>query len=277
MKLALLAAVIALGSPVGIAAGADGDQGEALFKTKCASCHTFGGGDTVGPDLKGVTDRHDPETLRRFIAEPDKLIAEGDPAVEALVAKYRGVQMPNLGLAPTEVDALVSYLETRDSGGGTSTAAPQGPKPAEQGDAATGEDLFDGSKAFANGGAACISCHTLAGAGTLGGGRVGPDLTTAYDRYGGAKGLASVLTTVAFPTMVPVYEDHALTKQEAASLAAYLATTVDEQPADDRTWLLVALGAGVTVCLLALAFLVWPRRRHLDVRRRLVADTRRKA
>ena len=286
MKLALLAAVVALGTFAGLAAAAGGERSRGaepppLFQSKCSSCHTLGGGDTVGPDLKGITDTVDPETVRRFIAEPDKLIGEGDPQIKALVAKYHGVQMPNLGLSTTDVDALVSFLEAEGGGGATATTpattTPATTTPAPQGDAATGKDLFTGSDAFANGGAACISCHTIAGAGALGGGQVGPDLTKAYERYGGAKGLASVLTTIAFPTMVPVYKDHALTKEEAASLAAYLQTASAEQPSSDRTWLFVVLGVAVAVCLLALAFLVWPRRRHLDVRRRLVADTARHA
>src|SRR5262249_11100640 len=161
-------------------------QGKTLFEAKCSSCHTLGAGDTVGPDLKGITDKVDPDTVRRFIAEPDKVIGEGDPQIKALVAKYRGVQMPNLGLASTDVDALVSYLEAQ---GGAATPAPKAPAPAPAGDAGTGKDLFTGANALDNGGAACISCHTLSGAGVLGGGKVGPDLTKAYERYGGAKGL----------------------------------------------------------------------------------------
>ena len=33
--------------------------GEQAFKTKCAACHTIGGGKLVGPDLKEVTTRRD--------------------------------------------------------------------------------------------------------------------------------------------------------------------------------------------------------------------------
>jgi mono/diheme cytochrome c family protein len=239
--LAAAAAVVAFGSWIGLAAAAGGDQGQKVFRSNCTSCHT--------------------------------VIAEGSPAIKALVAKYHGVHMPNLGLSAADIDALVAYLETQAKAGGATTTTTTAPATgAPKGDAAAGKDLFTGATALAHGGAACISCHSISGAGALGGGKVGPDLTTAYERYGGAKGLVSVLSTISFPTMVPVYKGHALTGHEAASLAAYLATPRDAKASNDRTWPLVAIGAAVTVGLLALALLLWPRRRHLDVRRRLVAD-----
>lgn len=280
----LAAGIAALVATAGIAVAAGGPagQGEALFQKNCSSCHTLGGGDTVGPDLKGVTQRRDPAFVKRFIADPAAVIAEGDPDVEALVAKFRSLQMPDLGLSDADVDALVAYLETQGSAapGGTTTTetgpATTTPQPAAKGDATNGEDLFTGAKAFSNGGAPCVSCHTLAGAGALGGGQVGPDLTKAYDKYGGAPGLVSVLEQIAFPTMAPVYDGHALTKREAADVAAYLQTAAAEEPASDRTWLYVVLGVAVATGLLLLALLVWPRRR-LVVRRRLVsASTQRK-
>jgi mono/diheme cytochrome c family protein len=289
VRAALVAAVLTLGACVGLAAAAaDPEQGKLVFERSCGSCHTLGGGDTVGPDLQGVTERRDPELVRRFIAEPDKLIAEGDPEVTALVEKFGGVQMPNLGLPAADVDAVVAYLETQGgaaAGGGATTTpatetgttttatetAPETVAPAG-GDAATGEKLFTGEEAFSNGGAACISCHAIAGDGALGGGRVGPDLTGAYTKYGGATGVPRVLETLPFPTMVPVYEGQPLTKEEAAHLAAFLETTAGEEPSDGTTWLFVVLGAGVATLLLALALLVWPRRR-LVVRRRLVSTS----
>jgi mono/diheme cytochrome c family protein len=273
----VVAAVVVLGSCVGlaVAAGDPAEQGKTLYQRNCLSCHTLGGGDTVGPDLKGITERRDLEFVRRFIAEPGTVIAEGDPEVLALVEKYRGLQMPDLGLPPADVDAIVAYLQTQGSapaqGGATTTTATETEAPATeapQGDAATGEQLFTGEQAFENGGASCISCHTLAGVGALGGGKVGPDLTDAWAKYGGAAGFAAVLTNVPFPTMVPVYEDHQITEQEAASVSAYVGTSAGEEPSSSSTWLIVLLGAGVMALLLALAFLVWPRRR-LVVRRQI--------
>jgi mono/diheme cytochrome c family protein len=263
-----VAAVAAVLSAAGLGAAAGGgDDGKALFTQKCGGCHTLGGGDTVGPDLKGVLERTSEDEVRAFITSPDEVLSSDDARVKALLAKFKGVKMPNLGLAPAEVDAIVGYLGGETAGDAGTETTPTTPEPAA-GDAAAGEDLFTGETQFANGGAACISCHSLAGAGPLGGGQVGPDLTKAYDKYGGAKGVPAMLASLPFPTMQPVYDGHALTKAEAADLAAYLATTTDEPAPDDSTWLIVGIGLCVAVCLLALAFAIWPRRR-LVVRRRI--------
>ena len=38
-----------------------------LFQTGCAACHTPGDGDTIGPDVLGVTARRDRAWLTRMI------------------------------------------------------------------------------------------------------------------------------------------------------------------------------------------------------------------
>jgi protein SCO1 len=86
------------------------DKGQYLFATHCAACHSIGHGDKVGPDLLGVTNRRDPAWLARFIATPDKVLAEKDPIATALFDKYRQVNMPNLRLGAEEVSTVLSYL-----------------------------------------------------------------------------------------------------------------------------------------------------------------------
>ena len=43
--------------------------------------------------------------------EPDRMLAEGDPLARVLLSQWNGVAMPNLGLLPAEVDALLLHLE----------------------------------------------------------------------------------------------------------------------------------------------------------------------
>jgi protein SCO1/2 len=87
------------------------DKREYLFESRCGACHTIGNGDRVGPDLAGVTARRDRAWLSRYLAEPDRMQAEGDPIATALFAKYKNVPMPNLRLSGIEIAALLSYLE----------------------------------------------------------------------------------------------------------------------------------------------------------------------
>ncbi len=87
--------------------------GQALFTKTCASCHTIGRGDRVGPDLAGVLARRDRAWLARYIAEPDKMRAGNDQTALALAQKYRAVRMPNLGMSETDVDDLLAFLSAQ--------------------------------------------------------------------------------------------------------------------------------------------------------------------
>lgn len=85
-------------------------KGEFLFRSRCSACHTLGQGDRVGPDLAGVTERRDAGWLKRYIVEPERVLAEGDPVAVTLERKYSGVRMPNLNLGGADADDLIGYL-----------------------------------------------------------------------------------------------------------------------------------------------------------------------
>jgi len=104
-------------------------QGEYLFGSRCSACHTIGQGEKMGPDLLGVTTRRTRAWLARYVAEPDKMLAEGDPIAAALFQKYENARMPNLRLGSADVAAVLSYLEAlgkapRESARSESAAAP---------------------------------------------------------------------------------------------------------------------------------------------------------
>ena len=96
----------------------DISTGELLFRTRCASCHTIGHGDVadlnqrrIGPDLYMITQQRDEKWLRRWLTEPDQMLAEKDPLAMALYEEYNRVPMPNLRLTDTDVDNLFDYIE----------------------------------------------------------------------------------------------------------------------------------------------------------------------
>jgi protein SCO1/2 len=93
-------------------------RGEELFRTRCAVCHTIGaqeaaGGEKrpIGPDLLDVTAKRDRTWLTRWLAVPDKMLAEKDPLATTLLAEYNNLVMPNLGLNEVEIRDLVAYME----------------------------------------------------------------------------------------------------------------------------------------------------------------------
>lgn len=92
-------------------------KGESLFRTRCAACHTIGGGDTnqpeqrrVGPDLLGVLQMRDREWVTRWMMEPEKVLAEKDPIAMGLFAKYK-IPMPNMRLNDLEATRIIEYLD----------------------------------------------------------------------------------------------------------------------------------------------------------------------
>ncbi|HEX8184775.1 MAG TPA: SCO family protein [Blastocatellia bacterium] len=110
------------------------NKGQYLFATRCAVCHTIGQGEKVGPDLLGVTRARDRAWLRRYIAVPDKVLAENDPIAVALFKKYKEIRMPNEGLHEVDVDTLISYIDAQ-------TTALRAADPAEKKDSEAKQNL----------------------------------------------------------------------------------------------------------------------------------------
>jgi protein SCO1 len=90
------------------------NTGKYLFSKECAACHTIGHGDKIGPDLLGVTNVRDRAWLKRYIHEPDKMLAEKDPVAVELFSKYKEVRMPNLRVGEADMDALITFLISQD-------------------------------------------------------------------------------------------------------------------------------------------------------------------
>jgi protein SCO1 len=83
--------------------------GQYLFAKACAACHTIGQGDKIGPDLKHVVGKRERSWLARYIREPNKMRAAGDPIAVALATRYK-VVMPNLNVGDRDLAAILDYL-----------------------------------------------------------------------------------------------------------------------------------------------------------------------
>lgn len=77
---------------------------------KCAKCHTIGGGQRVGPDLRGVADRHEADWIVGFVMNPDGYL-ETDPAAKKLLADNNGVRMENTHLTREQAQGLLEFLK----------------------------------------------------------------------------------------------------------------------------------------------------------------------
>ncbi len=249
------------------------DEGSSIFSAKCSACHTIGKGKLVGPDLKGITNVQNHGWLEKWIMSPSDVIKSGDPTATALVKQY-SMQMPDLGLSQTDVDAVIAYIAAQSAGapGGAtgSSAATAVVVKLPQGDAEAGRELFVGNTRLKNGGPPCMSCHSISGIGALGGGTLGPDLTNAFKDLGGESGVASFLSSVPTPTMNAVWSKHPLTPQEIANLSAFIKEgAISQRPFNVLAQLIVLAVIGAII--LVIIFATYWRRRLRGVRIPLVA------
>ena len=231
-----------------LAAHAYGDPGKDLFDKQCSGCHTVGGGDSGGPDLKGVTGIRSEEWLESIIMEPDKMAAT-DPARKELIKKF-GFEMPKLGIGHDDAIKIITWL--RGGSGGAQTAAPPADEHPEvvvtPALVAKGKAFFTGQKPFAKGGAPCIACHRISTPGITGGNLAVSNLGASYQKMG-EKGMRGALKALKFPTMKKIYEDRPLTEDEVTSLIALYKDAALYKGGASAT-LFPAYGAGIFVAFL---------------------------
>jgi mono/diheme cytochrome c family protein len=235
-------------------APARADSGKELFEKECTGCHTIGGGDAGGPDLKGITGKRPADWLERVIVEPDKLTADGDPIQLGLVKRYGG-EMPNLGISRKDAKKIIAFLQ----GVSPSTSASGAASPAEPSSmsaetvvtpelVARGRALFTGGVPFANGGAPCTACHGFGVAGVPGG-NLAVDLS-ARAETAGEQGFRGILKRLNFPVMRKIYADKPLTGEEITALAVFAKDAVARKSTPAGMYY-PATGVGVFVCLIA--------------------------
>ncbi len=82
-------------------------DGEALFKANCASCHKIDK-EFTGPALKGWKDRQPEGWIYKWMANP---AAQDDPYAKALKAKYPVIMTSFPQFKKEDVDAIMKYVD----------------------------------------------------------------------------------------------------------------------------------------------------------------------
>jgi mono/diheme cytochrome c family protein len=114
---------------------AEGDaaKGETIFKNNCATCHNVTAEKSVGPGLKGITERRDFPWLVSWIHNPAAVIASGDPYAVKLYNQYNQAQMTSFpNLSEDDIRGILAYIEqanaapaaTADAGAAGGAAGP---------------------------------------------------------------------------------------------------------------------------------------------------------
>ena len=201
----------------------------------------------------------------------------GDADAVALFEAVNGIVMPDAYITDAQITEVLAYIkiastatEAPAAGGETLADEPAAPAVAEDVPAASpeeieiGQNMFQGTIRFANGGPACNACHDVRNDAVIGGGVLAAELTTAFTRMGGSAGVRAILGSAPFPVMQSAYKGKDLTEDEVSALVAFLEYADSEEynqlPRDYGIGLFLVgvVGAGILFLLFGT---VWRRRK----------------
>jgi len=104
----------------------DVKEGQTLFKSKCASCHSVTK-KVIGPALAGMTERHSEEWLLSWIKNSQAMIASGDPAAVAIYEEYNKLMMNSFtDLSDDQIKSIIAYVQDEEAKAANPTATDSG-------------------------------------------------------------------------------------------------------------------------------------------------------
>jgi len=87
-----------------------GKEGRYVFTNRgCNTCHRVGGGNSIGPDLAGVTQRRNDKWLATWLKDPAAVVAK-DPALQTWSHEFGDIIMPDQNLNDEEIAGLIAYM-----------------------------------------------------------------------------------------------------------------------------------------------------------------------
>ncbi len=249
------------------------DEGQDLFKTTCAACHTIGQGRLVGPDLLNVSDRHSQEWIFDFIKSSTAMINSGDEEAVMIAQEYNNLLMPDNNFSDAQISGILAYIEKGGADNDGSEATPIADILDGTGteNIQNGLNLFSGKQQFANGGAVCASCHQVRDDRIFSSGSLAKDLSETYDVMGSA-GIAAIIKNPPFPVMLAAYSSHNVTEEEAINLTAYLKSVSEEriyQRPNDLSVLFGVMGFVVFSMIFMSTIILYFKRKRVAVNHKI--------
>ncbi len=223
------------------------DEEAKLFVLKCAGCHTIGGGDLTGPDLSKAAKAQHSDLIKSIFRMQEQV----GP------------------LTKDEIESLATFLQSKDPipriKNETERLAKLAEAKLDPPDIKIGRELFLGKKHLHNGGTSCIACHNVGELRGWGGGKLGPDLSNVYKKFG-RNNLISGIESSNWKVMKDVYREHPISKQEAVHLVAFLKSINGKSQHSKSSFHIVGL---VGCAFLYILLLFFYRNRLKGVRKNL--------
>jgi mono/diheme cytochrome c family protein len=249
------------------------DEGEQLFKTTCAACHTIGKGRLVGPDLSGINQKRSKEWLVPFIKSSTTVIKSGDTDAVAIFKEYNSIMMPDNAYSEAQIVSILNYISSdRSSGGQEQTVVTDILSGTTLENVRVGLLLFSGKQSFTNEGPACVGCHKVKDERIFSSGTLAKDLTESYDILGSA-GMAAVIKSSPFPVMTAAFMNHDLTEEEVINVTAYLKNVSEEryyQRPTDFSTTFAFFGLVVFATIFLSTVLLYYKRKKFPVNREIL-------
>ena len=88
-------------------------DGEALFKANCTSCHAVKE-KVIGPALKGISQRRQEDWLLKWIKNSQAVIKSGDEYAVKLFNEYNKLAMTSFNLKDDEIKAILAYVKAEE-------------------------------------------------------------------------------------------------------------------------------------------------------------------
>ena len=85
-------------------------DGEALFKANCSSCHAVKD-KLIGPVLKGVETRRPQDWILKWVKNSTAVIKSGDEYANKLFNEYNKVVMTSFALSDAEIKSILAYIK----------------------------------------------------------------------------------------------------------------------------------------------------------------------
>jgi mono/diheme cytochrome c family protein len=257
-------------------------DGEQLFQ-QCKACHTIGQGKLLGPDLLDISKRQDKEWIKNFIKSSQTMIKNGDPAAVAIFEEFNKLIMIDYNWPDADLEAVIKYIDSfsKQDADEAPVAISDSLKMVQEAEflasidtdenEAKGKALFDGSRNFKNGGAACIACHHVNALEKVHGGLLSKDLTNTFSRIGGFAGIKGILSSPPYPAMKDAYAHAQITEDESIQLQVFLMRADKKgEIAQASIFDLMKQGIIGVVVLLIIISLVWFKRKKRSVNYQII-------
>ncbi|VAW12276.1 hypothetical protein MNBD_BACTEROID03-2576 [hydrothermal vent metagenome] len=252
-------------------------NGESLFKSKCAACHKTSSKKSIGPGLANVHEKYSKEWFKKFVNSSQTLIKSGDADAIKIFEEYNKVVMPDQGLSDAELNTIFDYIKSVNPAK-TEVAATETveekvvPFEPTKEDILVGQNLFSGKQIFKNGGPSCVSCHDIRYDAVTAGGGLSVELTDVYDRLK-KEGVEGMITGLPFPQMRASYQNHQITEEETTQLTAFLKEVSEQRyyqlGLTSYKNVLLIWGIIGTLMLMGIFPLFWYKRKKESVNKRI--------